>query len=91
MLRVGCSIRNFRLVRHRRQEHLPHPCRVAGNDTDVCRITNQIALTPNATKDAHPAIVRPVVSTEYIETEEPAPTYRVYYPAKDGLDRKSVV
>jgi isocitrate dehydrogenase kinase/phosphatase len=29
--------------------------------------------------------VRPVVSTEYIETEELAPTYRVYYPAKDGL------
>ncbi|ALK95010.1 isocitrate dehydrogenase [Massilia sp. WF1] len=29
--------------------------------------------------------VRPAVSTEYIETEEPQPTYRVYYPAKDGL------
>ena len=29
--------------------------------------------------------VRPVVSTEYIETEEVAPTYRVYYPARDGL------
>lgn len=29
--------------------------------------------------------VRPVVSTEYIDTEELAPTYRVYYPAKDGL------
>src|SRR5438094_1073597 len=29
--------------------------------------------------------VRPAVSTEYIETEEPAPTYRVYYPAVDGL------
>ncbi|MCC2972810.1 bifunctional isocitrate dehydrogenase kinase/phosphatase [Massilia sp. IC2-476] len=29
--------------------------------------------------------VRPVISTEYIETEEPAPTYRVYYPAADGL------
>ena len=29
--------------------------------------------------------VRPVVSTEYIETEEPLPTYRVYYPAADGL------
>ena len=29
--------------------------------------------------------VRPVVSTEYIETEEPLPTYRVYYPAQDGL------
>ncbi|MGN6701894.1 MAG: bifunctional isocitrate dehydrogenase kinase/phosphatase, partial [Burkholderiaceae bacterium] len=29
--------------------------------------------------------VRPAVSTEYIETEEPAPTYRVYYPARDGL------
>jgi len=29
--------------------------------------------------------VRPVVSTEYIETEELRPTYRVYYPAKDGL------
>jgi isocitrate dehydrogenase kinase/phosphatase len=29
--------------------------------------------------------VRPVVSTEYIETEEPAPTYRVYYPGTDGL------
>ena len=29
--------------------------------------------------------VRPVVSTEYIETEEPLPTYRVYYPARDGL------
>ena len=29
--------------------------------------------------------VRPVVSTEYIETEELNPTYRVYYPAKDGL------
>lgn len=29
--------------------------------------------------------VRPVVSTEYIETEELLPTYRVYYPAKDGL------
>jgi isocitrate dehydrogenase kinase/phosphatase len=29
--------------------------------------------------------VRPAVSTDYIETEEPAPTYRVYYPAVDGL------
>ncbi|KQZ26264.1 bifunctional isocitrate dehydrogenase kinase/phosphatase [Duganella sp. Root1480D1] len=29
--------------------------------------------------------VRPVVSTEYIDTEEVAPTYRVYYPGKDGL------
>ncbi|WP_017878291.1 bifunctional isocitrate dehydrogenase kinase/phosphatase [Janthinobacterium sp. CG3] len=29
--------------------------------------------------------VRPVVSTEYIETEELSPTYRVYYPGKDGL------
>ncbi len=29
--------------------------------------------------------VRPAVATEYIETEEIAPTYRVYYPAKDGL------
>jgi len=29
--------------------------------------------------------VRPAVATEYIETEEPAPTYRAYYPAKDGL------
>ncbi|MES2130281.1 MAG: bifunctional isocitrate dehydrogenase kinase/phosphatase, partial [Pseudomonadota bacterium] len=29
--------------------------------------------------------VRPVVSTEYIETDEVLPTYRVYYPAKDGL------
>jgi len=29
--------------------------------------------------------VRPVVSTEYIETEEVAPTYRVYYPGTDGL------
>jgi isocitrate dehydrogenase kinase/phosphatase len=29
--------------------------------------------------------VRPAVSTEYIETEEPQPTYRVYYPQTDGL------
>lgn len=29
--------------------------------------------------------VRPVVSTDYIETEELLPTYRVYYPAADGL------
>lgn len=29
--------------------------------------------------------VRPAVSTEYIETDEPAPTYRVYYPAADSL------
>lgn len=29
--------------------------------------------------------VRPVVSTEYIEPDEPRPTYRVYYPATDGL------
>lgn len=29
--------------------------------------------------------VRPVISTEYIETDEPLPTYRVYYPAADGL------
>ncbi|WP_036171229.1 bifunctional isocitrate dehydrogenase kinase/phosphatase [Massilia sp. 9096] len=29
--------------------------------------------------------VRPAVSTEYIETDEPAPTYRVYYPGVDGL------
>ncbi|WP_338768480.1 bifunctional isocitrate dehydrogenase kinase/phosphatase [Massilia sp. METH4] len=29
--------------------------------------------------------VRPVVSTEYIETEELAPTYRVYYPQADGM------
>ena len=29
--------------------------------------------------------VRPVVSTEYIETEEILPTYRVYYPLVDGM------
>ncbi|GAB3419133.1 bifunctional isocitrate dehydrogenase kinase/phosphatase [Massilia agilis] len=29
--------------------------------------------------------VRPTVSTEYLETEELQPTYRVYYPAADGL------
>jgi isocitrate dehydrogenase kinase/phosphatase len=29
--------------------------------------------------------VRPVVSTDYIDTEEPAPTYRVYYPQRDGM------
>jgi isocitrate dehydrogenase kinase/phosphatase len=29
--------------------------------------------------------VRPAVSTEYIEPAEPEPTYRVYYPARDGL------
>ncbi len=29
--------------------------------------------------------VRPVVSTEYLTTGELAPTYRVYYPAADGL------
>jgi isocitrate dehydrogenase kinase/phosphatase len=29
--------------------------------------------------------VRPAVSTDYIETEEPQPTYRVYYPQADGL------
>jgi isocitrate dehydrogenase kinase/phosphatase len=29
--------------------------------------------------------VRPVVSTEYIETTETRPTYRVYYPAADGM------
>jgi isocitrate dehydrogenase kinase/phosphatase len=33
--------------------------------------------------------VRPVVSTEYIETEEIAPTYRVYYPATDGCTTRS--
>ncbi|MGO4381338.1 bifunctional isocitrate dehydrogenase kinase/phosphatase [Pseudoduganella sp. RAF53_2] len=29
--------------------------------------------------------VRPMVSTEYIETDEAAPTYRVYYPTRDGM------
>ncbi|MFZ6672634.1 bifunctional isocitrate dehydrogenase kinase/phosphatase [Undibacterium sp. Xuan67W] len=29
--------------------------------------------------------VRPAVSTEYIENKETPPTYRVYYPATDGL------
>jgi len=29
--------------------------------------------------------VRPAVSTDYIETGELAPTYRVYYPARDGM------
>lgn len=31
--------------------------------------------------------VRPVISTEYLENEEPAakPTYRAYYPGKEGL------
>ena len=29
--------------------------------------------------------VRPAVSTEYIENDDTPPTYRVYYPAKDGL------
>jgi isocitrate dehydrogenase kinase/phosphatase len=29
--------------------------------------------------------VRPVISTEYIDTEEPLPTYRVVYPAAEGL------
>ena len=29
--------------------------------------------------------VRPVISTEYIDTDDLQPTYRVYYPAPDGL------
>jgi isocitrate dehydrogenase kinase/phosphatase len=29
--------------------------------------------------------VRPLVSTDYIENEETTPTFRAYYPAKDGL------
>jgi isocitrate dehydrogenase kinase/phosphatase len=29
--------------------------------------------------------VRPVISTEYIDTDELLPSYRVYYPAADGL------
>jgi len=29
--------------------------------------------------------VRPAISTEYIENAEATPTYRVYYPDKDGL------
>jgi isocitrate dehydrogenase kinase/phosphatase len=29
--------------------------------------------------------VRPVISTDYIDTEELLPTYRVYHPATDGL------
>ena len=29
--------------------------------------------------------VRPAISTEYIENDELVPTYRVYYPAKDGF------
>ncbi|MBI3229077.1 MAG: bifunctional isocitrate dehydrogenase kinase/phosphatase, partial [Burkholderiales bacterium] len=29
--------------------------------------------------------VRPAISTEYIENEDPTPTFRVYYPSKDGL------
>ncbi|AMP02259.1 isocitrate dehydrogenase kinase/phosphatase family protein [Collimonas arenae] len=29
--------------------------------------------------------VRPAVSTEYIDTDEALPTYRVYYPQKDGM------
>jgi isocitrate dehydrogenase kinase/phosphatase len=29
--------------------------------------------------------VRPAVSTEYIQNDEIEPTYRVYYPAKDGF------
>ncbi|MDB5777245.1 MAG: aceK [Herbaspirillum sp.] len=29
--------------------------------------------------------VRPAVSTDYLDTDEPAPTYRVYYPGADGL------
>ncbi|KQQ30993.1 isocitrate dehydrogenase [Duganella sp. Leaf126] len=29
--------------------------------------------------------VRPVISTEYIETRELAPTYKVYYPDADGI------
>ncbi|WP_230414284.1 bifunctional isocitrate dehydrogenase kinase/phosphatase [Collimonas silvisoli] len=29
--------------------------------------------------------VRPAVSTDYIDTDEALPTYRVYYPVKDGL------
>jgi isocitrate dehydrogenase kinase/phosphatase len=29
--------------------------------------------------------VRPAVSTDYLETDELAPTYRVYYPAQDGM------
>ncbi len=32
--------------------------------------------------------VRPVISTEYLENDEPAakPTYRAYYPGKDGFE-----
>lgn len=29
--------------------------------------------------------VRPAISTEYIENEDPTPTFRVYYPSRDGL------
>src|SRR5690606_10080051 len=29
--------------------------------------------------------VRPAVSTEYIDNDEPMPTYRVYYPLQDGM------
>lgn len=29
--------------------------------------------------------VRPVISTEYVDTDQLQPTYRVYYPATDGL------
>ncbi|MFC5475012.1 bifunctional isocitrate dehydrogenase kinase/phosphatase [Paraherbaspirillum soli] len=29
--------------------------------------------------------VRPAVSTEYLDTDEAQPTYRVYYPASDGV------
>jgi len=29
--------------------------------------------------------VRPAISTEYIDSDEITPAYRVYYPAKDGL------
>lgn len=29
--------------------------------------------------------VRPAISTEYIENDDPTPTYRVYYPSCDGL------
>ncbi|MES2831862.1 MAG: bifunctional isocitrate dehydrogenase kinase/phosphatase [Pseudomonadota bacterium] len=29
--------------------------------------------------------VRPAISTDYIDTAEPVPTYRVAYPARDGL------
>ncbi|GAB3627733.1 bifunctional isocitrate dehydrogenase kinase/phosphatase [Pandoraea terrae] len=64
-------------------EHRQPECAETFFNSVCCKILHRSYFNNNF------IFVRPAIATEYIENNEPAskPTYRVYYPARDGLDQ----